>query len=349
MLKEIQNHSYSTEDLEREMDRSNEQDNQLLNQYDDVNPDVKCLAELEGLLRALAGQDEHTNSKQAELLLLQSFSEYVDVVAKLPNEYEYSEYLNAFIAVCEEARLFDFSIVDINDTSKRVILAWISQVRRDCQGFEFREKLRIQQREADRRYEEYAGYIDALFDKNDRLIVLRLDLGYEKRFAKNITLEMALEDIDKLMNNRRNNRLFDHMVGYILKTEFGIDRRIHFHTIFFFNGSRRQGRAHIRLAQEIGEYWCNSITQGEGNYWNCNRQIDEFERRGRCGIGEIHWSDEISQSNLKEHVLAYLCKTDQGFRPRQHPKAKLMRRGAVPEVREVRRGRLRILEGRNSQ
>lgn len=343
MLKEMQNQTYPTDSLEWGTDKSNEQDNHLLKQYDKVNPDVKCLAELEGLLRALAGQDDRTDSKQAESSLLQSFSQYVDVVAKLPDEYEYSEYLNAFIAVCEEARLFDFSIVDIDDTPKRIIFAWISQVRRDCQRSEFREKLRIQQREADRRYEEYAGYIDALFDRNDRLIVLRLDLGYEKRFAKNITLEVALEDIDKLMNNRRNNRLFDHMVGYIIKTEFGIDRRIHFHTIFFFNGSRRQGSGHIRLAQEIGEYWCNSITQGEGSYWNCNRQVGEFERRDRCGIGEIRWNDERTRNNLKNYVLTYLFKLEQSFRALKNPKAKLTRRGALPDVKVVKPGRPRIV------
>jgi len=336
------NNIHEMEQLEWGVDTSIDQEYQLINALDNGNSDVKCLSELESLIRKLASTDCQISQEKAKSSLYHFFPEYINVVARLPQEYAYSEYLNVFIACCDEFRLFDLSIDEIEQIPKRVIFGLISLVSRDCRTIDFREKLRIQRREADKRYEEYASYTDALFKNNDRLIVLRLDLGYEKHFTKSITLDMALEDIGRLMLNRHNNQIFDHMVGYIIKTEFGIDRRIHFHTLFFFNGSHRQGNAHVRLAQQIGEYWCKTITQDTGIYWNCNNQIDQFERIGRCGIGEIHWSDDAKRRNLKGYVLAYLFKLDQGFRPRIHPKSKLIRRGARPKERVIKLGRPRI-------
>lgn len=342
------NNIYEIEESEWVMDTSIDQEDQLINVPDNDNSDVTYLTELESLIRKLASTNYKISADNAQSLLVQFFPEYINVVARLPLEYEYSEYLNVFIACCDEFRLFDLSIDEIEQIPKRVIFGLISLVSRDCRTIDFREKLRIQRREADKRYEEYASYIDALFKNNDRLIVLRLDLGYEKQLTESITLDMAVEDIDRLMVNRRNNQLFDHMVGYIIKTEFGIDRRIHFHTTFFFNGSRRQGSTHVRLAQQIGEYWCEVITRRKGIYWNCNSQINQFERIGRCGIGLIHWSDDAKRRNLQDYVLAYLCKLDQGFRPKIHPKVKLIRRGALPGMRAVQRGRPRIVERRKS-
>lgn len=331
-----------TEQSEWLVDTSIDQESQLINALDNGNSDVKCLSELESLIRELVSTDCQISQEKAKSSFYHFFPKYIDVVTRLPLEYDYSEYINVFIACCDEFRLFDLSIDVIEQIPKRVIFDLISLISRDCRTIDFREKLRIQRREAGKRYEEYASYIDALFKNNDRLIVIRLDLGYEKHFTKSITLDMALEDIGRLMLNRHNNQMFDHMVGYIIKTEFGIDRRIHFHTLFFFNGSHRQGSAHVRLAQQIGEYWGKTITRDTGIYWNCNNQIDQFERIGRCGIGDIRWNDEGARNNLKNYVLAYLFKLEQGFRPLQHPKAKLIRRGAWPKERVIKLGRPRI-------
>jgi hypothetical protein len=82
-----------------------------------------------------------------------------------------------------------------------------------------------------------------------------------------------------------------------------------------------------------------SYYQRVGDYWNCNRQVKDFEQKGRCGIGLIHWNDTHFRQNLQKYVLAYLCKVDQGFWPRHRTKSRMMRRGALPQMRSVKRGR----------
>lgn len=309
-------------------------------EQDDALPDSDCLTELQCLIEriVLADSPEHDD----RLELCERLAEFLDVVAKLPEEYDYSNYVNVFMTCCDHFGLLQPSFKAVDRLLDLLVDELISMMRWRCHAESFKERRRIQRREADQRCREYADYIDALFACHDRLIILRLDFHYCKMEAGKITLDMALADIDRLLSNRRSNQLFSDNVGYIIKTEFGIERGIHFHVILFFNGSRRQGVAHVRHAQLIGEYWSSSITGGAGSYWNCNQQSDEYEMRDRCGIGLIHWSDEDKRHNLKDHVLDYLCKMDQCFRPRGQVKVKLIRRGTRPVMPAVKRGRPRL-------
>lgn len=307
---------------------------------DEALPDSDCLNELQCLIERIALADSPSHDDRLELC--ERLEEFLDVIAKLPQKYKYNEYLNVFMTCCEHFGLLPSPSENVDRILDPLVNPLILMMRRLCCTETFRERRRIQQREVRTRYRDYVDYIDALFDSNDRLIVLRLDFGYRKAHVSNITLKMALDNVSQLIRNRRSNQLFNDNVGYVIKTEFGIERGIHFHVILFFNGSRRQGTAHVMLAQQIGEYWSNVITGGAGTYWNCNRKIDDFRSRGRCGIGLIHWDDDASRKNLRDYVLAYLCKVDQCFRSRMQEKVKLMRRGVVPSVRVAKRGRPRI-------
>lgn len=298
--------------------------------------DSDCLDELRQLIKHIAGNA--LPDYKVALALRSGINRYLEVTAKLPREYDFGGYLEAFMTCCQNLGIgqSSFSVTD------QTVDQLINEVRRYCRTDVFRETVRIERREADTRLKEYIQYIDGLFDMNDRIIVLRLDLGYRKAHSGSVTLDIALEDMNRLLRNRRANQLFNGNIGYVIKTEFGIDRRIHFHTLFFFNGSHRQGNAHVRLAQQIGEYWCKTITKGWGDYWSCNRQVKDFEQKGRCGIGLIRWSDTNLRQNLQKYVLAYLCKADQAFRSRHRMKSRMMRRGALPQIRSVKLGRPRI-------
>ena len=74
-----------------------------------------------------------------------------------------------------------------------------------------------------RRQASNEKYVDALQENHSKLCVVRLDLGYKKDETNkaNITLEEANKDINKLLNNRRNNSTFDNNVGYLIKIEYG--------------------------------------------------------------------------------------------------------------------------------
>ncbi|MFZ6681075.1 hypothetical protein [Undibacterium sp. Tian12W] len=282
---------------------------------------------------------------------------YLATVVLLPMEFEYSEYLNVFIQSCLQLQILtkkngnfvmDVSL-SVSTQLRDVTLDWTSfcqlldLICAKSRTAEFKAKLRFQAKEANERYTDYCNYVNALFDCCDRLVVLRVDLVYHKELTGKTSLEMALADLDRLFANMRNNYLFESLEGYIVKTEYGIERGIHFHLVLFFNGSARNGSSHIFHARQIGQYWSEVITRGRGWYWNCNRDAKNYQKMGRLGVGLIHWSDTDLRNNLLEHVVGYVCKQDQCFRSLLLPRAKLIRRGQYPAILNVKRGRPRML------
>ncbi|MFZ6755954.1 hypothetical protein ACO0K9_01950 [Undibacterium sp. Ji50W] len=282
---------------------------------------------------------------------------YLATVVLLPMEFEYSEYLNVFIESCLQLLILtkkNGSVVKEVPHSSSTQLRYVVP---DWDGFcrllevmyaksrtaEFKAKLRLQAKEANERYTDYCNYVNALFDCCDRLVVLRVDLAYCKELTCKMSLEMALADLDRLFANMRNNYLFESLEGYIVKTEYGIERGIHFHLVLFFNGSARNGSSHIFHAMQIGQYWSEVVTRGRGGYWNCNKEAKNYHKMGRLGVGLIRWNEMDLRNNLLEHVVGYICKQDQCFRSLLLPKAKLIRRGQYPDVPEVRLGRRRLL------
>ncbi|MBC3884109.1 YagK/YfjJ domain-containing protein [Undibacterium griseum] len=308
------------------------------NGYQGLSLDSECLDDLQAWVQALAKKESMTDSDMAMVRV--DIDRYLDVIAKLPNEYVYSPCIEAFIVCSQEVRLLPACFLSTIQQCNELLV----RLRQYCQTEHFREAVRIAQREADKRYRDYARYIDALFDRNDRIIVLRLDLSYQKIYTRQITLSKAMSDMERFLNNRRNNQLFKSNIGYILKTEYGIERGIHFHVLLFFNGSLRRGTSHVHHAQQIGEYWCNEVTMGQGSYWNCNQNIEEFKIRGICGIGVIHWSETDLRRHLQDYVLAYLCKLGQSFKPRQSSKTRMIRRGGFPFEQQIRLGRPRNIK-----
>lgn len=149
----------------------------------------------------------------------------------------------------------------------------------------------------------HALYQWLLFSIWSKLVVIRLDLGYESHLNANI--EDVQRDFKKFYTNARHNRIFNHLGGYILKIEYGIKKKLHLYLILFFNGNKREGRSDVHLARQIGEYWVNVITQGQGWYWNCN---DEKEKKYRwVGIGLVKAKEMDKRKNLLRAV-EYLCK-----------------------------------------
>lgn len=174
-----------------------------------------------------------------------------------------------------------------------------------------------------------------------RIVVLRVDLYYQKEYWDRINAQDAVADLDRLLENNRCNTLFRHRLGYIAKLEYGIEKGLHFHLVFFFDGSRRDGAKDIYLAQQIGEYWVNVITKGRGDYWNVNAHRHEYERKDIRGIGLINAHQIAQINNLKELVVGYLCKSSQFIRPKIGPDIRLIRRGNLPKMRPIKRGRPR--------
>lgn len=230
------------------------------------------------------------------------------------------------------------------------LVAWLRTALLD-EGFVARRRRRREQ--ARRHYLSGKAYIEQLFDRYARLLVLRIDLGYaawpdgtstaglfntgaaaaadavanadaepEKKVAPGKSLPRARSDLAKFLNNRRSNSIFEHMVGHLWKLEEGETKGYHFHLFAFFDGSKVKQDAH--LAKQLGEYWQEAVTKGDGVYYNCNAHKSAYRR---LGIGMINHDDAQLRENLLL-ALAYVTKADQYLRVRADA-ARIFGKGVV--------------------
>ena len=178
-----------------------------------------------------------------------------------------------------------------------------------------------------RRQDSNEKYVDALQEKYSKLCVVRLDLGYKKDETNkvDITLEKANKDINRLLNNRRNNSTFDNNVGYVLKTEYGENRDIHFHSYFFYDGQKVQ--KDMIKGEDIGKYWSENITNKQGTYYNCNRN----DYKNNHAIGILDYRDTEKRRKL-DIAMEYLVKDEQSIEAlKENKKDRAIRRGTMPK------------------
>ena len=213
---------------------------------------------------------------------------------------------------------------------------FLDGLRGKAQSKEFEKKLNSLNRSVKENHKSLLSYIDALFKRYSRLLVLRVDLNYSegngiedepKKFKK---YGQVKKDFEHFLNNMRSNTLFDHMRGYVWKLEYGRLSGYHYHVIFLFAGSKV--REDVNIVMMIGEYWNKTITKGRGRYYNCN---DKKEFYTRCGIGMINHYDTNIIENLRM-LAGYLTKADYCFRVIVPKKGKAFGKGGMPKPKSNR-------------
>ena len=284
--------------------------------------------------------------------------EFIWLLSTLPPDYEFSETINTLRRCCYEMNLMNLVdkplhnlgewsyqrrhiIVDNSPSVAERFNTLVQLIRYDWHNHNGQSKLNARKKEAKRRYQIYCKYVDALFEKHARLLVLRIDLFYCKDLTQSKTLHDMQQDVDHLFKNTRNNSIFKEMVGYVSKIEYGIDKGIHCHLIIYLDGSKRNYSSTVYFAQQIGDYWNTIITQGQGDYWNVNKKETQYKERGTLGIGAINHNDADLRINLNEKVIKYFCKTEQFIRSKSGNVVRLYRRGELPEINDVKLGRPR--------
>lgn len=134
-----------------------------------------------------------------------------------------------------------------------------------------------------------------------------MDLGYKKEHARKASLADLNQDFEHLLNNRRTKpTVFKDMNGYIAKREYTEKKGPHIHALFIYDGHKVGKDAY--KADQIGEYWKNEITNGNGLYHNCNREKEKYED---CALGMIDHTDTTKRAVLNEKAVSYLCKERQ--------------------------------------
>ena len=133
-------------------------------------------------------------------------------------------------------------------------------------------------------------------------------------------------NLDKLLNNRRNNSIFKDNIGYVIKTEYTEDKGVHNHAVLFFDGNKVQNDKF--KGDQLGKYW-EKVTDGKGSYHNCNRN----DYKDNQAIGMLDYRDIEKRRNL-DYAMAYLVKEDQSIEAlKENGKDRSIRRGTMPKVK----------------
>lgn len=176
------------------------------------------------------------------------------------------------------------------------------------------EKLRSQQfrgrryerlRQANENHGSACSYIESLFGRYKRLLVIRIDLHFAKEDAPRPDNKEIARLLQRFLNNFRHTRYGSKKVGYVWKLEDGHSRGPHVHLLLLLNASEHQ--KHAFIAEEIGRFWEENITNGKGYFISCHRK--GFEYRFPA-LGVVERYDEEKRQNIYR-ILRYFTKAEQ--------------------------------------
>lgn len=220
--------------------------------------------------------------------------------------------------------------------------------RKQARSPEFINTVRNFKRSEHNNFEGLATLVKRLFDNHARLLVVRIDLGF-KKYCPLLSAEpgrtvpqahdyaSAKATFQGLLRAMRaKSGCFEHLLAYAWKAEIGMERGIHFHTVAFFDGAKvRQDAVYGEL---MGKYWVNDITQGEGHYYNCNRDKTNYRE---CGVGMINHSDIDKRQILHRRVLPYLTKSRSLLKTQFGKQYRSFGRSEIPNGKDGKKGRKR--------
>jgi len=227
---------------------------------------------------------------------------------------------------------------------------FVDAVREWISSGAFKREMSAHMRAANKNYSGLLSYIDSLFARYSRLLVLRVDFSYGKGrlevedYSRSSDRLNALRIVTKQISQHRielidylkNKRPELGVVGYVWKLEYGREKGHHYHMMFFLDGAKV--RQDIVIAKLIGEYWNNVITQGKGVYYNCNGNKTRYRH---CGVGMIHYSEAEKLRSLKEMAAIYLTKADRYVSACMPGDNRTFGKGNSPKVGERSVGRPR--------
>lgn len=249
----------------------------------------------------------------------------LSITRRLSPKYCYDEYVNVFIEACSELDLhgdralwrstFDNSrIMPYHDLTDAYILTFnqlvekIRDILRESDVSEIRRKRLNKIKDRAENFKVYAG---RLIGRYRRLLVLRMDFGYQHGANGADDLAVCKRDWQRLLNNQRFNRLFFGQRGYIWKIERTLAKGFHIQCVWFFDASMRMPSTASTITDQIGQYWSAVITKRAGCYWNCDAGASRFQKWACSGLGEVRSTDTEKIQYLKNYVIDYLCTSDQ--------------------------------------
>ncbi|WP_158291838.1 inovirus-type Gp2 protein [Lampropedia puyangensis] len=178
---------------------------------------------------------------------------------------------------------------------------------------------RSQQKSRDSLY-QYATDLKHIYRK---LMVVRVDFGYNQFVSKTVLPQRRIEDDWERQLQYVQKNFADSFVGYAVKFEHGKDKGLHAHSVFFFDGNVVCNDA--KIGRILGEYWEHLVTDDLGLHFNCNTS-DHKASLLVCGLGTFTGREQAFRDGM--WIIAdYLSKPDAMVRLLLPERTKIFRRG----------------------
>lgn len=290
-------------------------------------------------------QTANGKTKQTTSSLGKHFK-YVHVYSRLySQDYKYSPLLTFFFEEYRKHLIRDYFPPSYGYDQQGVELFndFVASMRKNAVVRKLKKFVADWESKQKKNLKRLVAFQAALFAGTARVTALRLDMGYHKAtftlqeidriIAESVTQKecdqadylagldisqprviegrIALEEVQNdrnrfFANIKGKPSLFEHLLGYVWTIECGRVAGYHLHMMLFFDGSHVQ--KHEYIAQEIGKYWQNVITNGRGYFENCNLKKKKYGDSWALGVID-HW-DTIKREKLV-NAMSYFCKTNQ--------------------------------------
>ncbi|MFZ6772335.1 hypothetical protein ACO0LB_06410 [Undibacterium sp. SXout7W] len=253
-----------------------------------------------------------------------------------PDYFQPSETVRLFLAIVDTfepllagLRKRNLSLEELHAEQISLYNSLIQEIRKQGVEQEFKRAVLHRAQVANGNFDSATLYVNQLFEMYEKLHVVRVECGvlanevYILSEDDALMAKYAKECLNNLNNNKRNNRLFADMAGYLWKLEYHPRRGYYFHFIFFFaNVSVELSK---QLTDRIGQYWVDRITNGRGKYWDCKSLKGKF--LSSC-IGVVEGNDQHLRDKLRQ-ALFYLTQKDIYLKFGVHCEGKRFRHGEV--------------------
>ncbi|WP_165843541.1 inovirus-type Gp2 protein [Burkholderia reimsis] len=207
----------------------------------------------------------------------------------------------------------------------------------------FKERVRVRKRNAARNEAKGLAIEQKVFENKSRQLVLMLHFGYQREHRAAMTFDEIQKHRKKFFNNCRTNKLLRGIVDYIWKLEEGDESGLHLHVLIFYTADSCRD---VYIAQRLGEYWNEVVTDGTGQYWNSNAHKAFHEKYGHgVGTGEINWDDDAKREALRENIR-YMTKADQFLKMKYGEHSRLFGTSQVEEKKKSGRPRVAKPKGK---
>lgn len=138
---------------------------------------------------------------------------------------------------------------------------------------EFKARLHNYQKTYKDNRKSLREYVDALFENNIRLLVIRLDLSYHKiEVCRQRNILSSRQDegfsVSEIIDHRKQfikmvkDKFDTQLKGFCWKLEHGREKGYHYHVVLFLDANKLC--RDVAIAAMLGEMWKKDITNGNG-------------------------------------------------------------------------------------